>query len=476
MATPARDIVTKQIDLAVLPSPRSAIVDLQADPRGGYWALVNVPAYDNDAEHAFLLKFDDTHKLIATHAFDVSDWQDAGSTTNVAAMSVGMRGIFVVGSIVWIGRRPTLPSKVFVARFSIDGIFQAVSVYDPVLLDGCQVPGRVHNSGVGIVRLPPPDDDRLMVLFQTAAMFDGFGLPRPDDSIGAAVFTINDNGDLRSVGVKRIFGQGQVMPARLRLLPTLGPTIVGRTRLVSPSTSSWFGYVARVDRDGNVVRDTSYAVDDAKSVVLNDIAEDSTAILTVGTVERPDTTLRALSMRIETDGSVDWLGRYDPPPPGPEGFNTQLVALAPKDGVWIAGGAMAQSGITYPWLVSLTSASPDPVWQKWYPDRFAKSDLPAAFDALLHNLPNRVIAGGEIVLRYTAGAATLYERLSFLVASETAPGDGPPRCSKETATRIVKPNVTDLPPTFWTDRMPLIVSEALKTKDDPQIADETLCP
>ncbi len=476
MATPARDIVTKQIDLSVLPSPRSSIVDLQPDPRGGYWALVSVPVFDNDPEPAFLLKFDDTHTLVSTHSFSVTNPDDLGyDAINVAAMVVDKAGIFVVGTALWL-RRPGLPSKVFVMRFSTDAVFQGVTVYDPSLFDGCKVPQPVQCTGVGIVRLEAPDDDRLMVLFQTAVAFDGTGLPKADDSIAAGVFTIDNNGNIRGTGVRRIFGRGQVMPSRLRLLRGIGPVIVGRTRQVVPFAVPWSGYYVRLDRDGTVVRDTPYDLGAVHSMVLNDIAFSDFAILTVGTVEQGDGTLRAVSMKIEANGSVDWIGIYGPPPEGPEFFLTQLNVLMPKDAVWIAAGAYSIGSLTaQPWLISLTSAEPGPVWQKWYPGTVDSGNLRTSFQALLHNLPDRAIAGGDVAHRSIDGTSIVFDRIPFLVVSGTAPGTASPRCGNETRTRIVTPDVVALGPTFAVDQMPLLPADWLAGHEEPQVSAQTIC-
>lgn len=471
MATPARDIVTKQIALSVLPSPRSTIVDLQADPRGGYWALVNVPAFDNDAEPAFLLKFDDAHNLLATHAFSVSSPDDDGyDAINVAAMSVGMQGIFVVGTSSYL-HHPGLPSRVFVARFTIDGHLDGVSVYEPLLFDGCKVPQPVNCRGVGIVRLAPPNDDQMMVLFQTAIAFDGTGAPPGDDSIAAAVFTIDDAGHVRTTGVRRIFGDGQVMPSRLRNLTNIGPVIVGKTRAAGPTPSPWVGYIAWLDAVGNVVNDSPYAVGDARSVVLNDIAEGEYAIVAVGTLLTPDSTLRAVAMRVEATGNVDWTGTYEPPPGMTELFNTELNVVMTNGDVWIAGGALGTSGVApQPWLVRLTSASPALVWQKFYDSRRAVAQH-SAFQALLHNVPNRVIAGGD--LSHTSSGTS--DAIPFLAVSETAPGVASPTCSWETAATVDTPEGKNLASTFWIDRMPLLSNPWDRSEEERQVAAETLC-
>lgn len=472
MAIPALDIVTKRLEPWVLPSPHSRIVDLQADPRGGYWALVDVPRFAHDAKPAFLLQFDDTHSLLAVHAFSLTSPTNAGyDGVNVAAMSMGSRGIYVVGTAS-ARHQGGLPSKVFVARFSIDGIYQGVTVYDPILLDGCEVPGAVQCTGIGIARLAPPEEDRLMVLFQTAAKFNGDGLPRADDAIGAGIFLIDDDGNLRSNGVKRIFGQGQLMPSRLRFLPNLGLAIVGRTRL-SQTSGGWWGFFARVDSAANVIAEASYAIDNIPDVVLNDVVEGDYSIMTVGTAQQPDTALRAVTMRIEADGSVDWIGLYVPPRVGPELFGTQLNAVMAFDGSFVAAGAHSTQGITQPWLLQLTDASPDPVWQKEYSFATFSVHPPTTFNALLLNVPNRAVAGGDTP-DYAAGPAVV-ERVPFLAVSETSPATKAPACSAETFAVALRTGVTALPPTPWMDRIPLAATQWQPQSIERQVGVDKLC-
>jgi hypothetical protein len=91
----------QQIEPFVLPSVASRIVDLQPDPRGGYFALVDVAPAADLGNVGFILQFDAAHNLISSWPFGVFRSVPRGDLFRVsaAAMAVTVKGIFGVGSV-----------------------------------------------------------------------------------------------------------------------------------------------------------------------------------------------------------------------------------------------------------------------------------------------------------------------------------------------------------------------------------------
>lgn len=450
MGIPSRDIVTKQIETFVLPSLASRIVDLQPGPIGGYFALVDVEPPGQDGNRGLIFEFDDTHNIVASWPFSVMNLADPNPSLfhlTSAAMSVGPAGIFVVGTVS--ERSLAAPTVLFVAKFTLDGSYLWDKVYTPRLLDGCKVPAKVRCSARGIARLAEPHDDRMMVLFQTAAMYDGVGEPRPDDSIGAGVFTIDNDGNVAGP-LTRIFGRGQVMPARLRVLPDFGPTVVGRTRVTYPFIENWQGYWARFDNDGNPLFETGYDI--GGDMTLSDIAESEGATLAVGVVESRGGR-SAVALRMNSVGNLHWLGRYDAPIGG-EFFTSELTTLRVHRGTFVAGGYIDPSiSFKRPWLLRLNPESPIPFWHKRYVMTDVLSPLVTSFYALLFDGAERITAGGDIFRRRPQGAGSFIERLPFLAVSEADEGFDLPSCSEPTEISVNMPVAGQTFGNLWMDRM-----------------------
>jgi hypothetical protein len=477
MAFPARDIVTKQFDPGVFPITTSRIVDLQADPRGGYFALVDVPPILDNADAAYIVRLDGAHRQIESWAFNLVHLGEPGlNSVSVSAMSVSSRGIFVVGTIA--PQRPGLRIEAFVAKLTLDGVYEWVRTYRPILLDGCVVPNRVHCLGRGIVRLAAPDDDRLLVLFQTSAISDGVA-PPPEDSVAAAVFAIDDRGDVKS-DVTRIFGHGQLMPTRLRLVPHFGPTIVGRTRVSHPLVEPWAGYLASFDRDARPVMETTYELIGADEMVLNDIAaENAEALILVGSTQTRGER-RAVAMRIDTTVRTLWFADFIAPPGPPpiEFYSTELKVATVRDEVFIAGGTISSSqGLNRAWLVRLEAASPGLVWQKEYPVHNVRGNamLIPSLRALLMTGRENVVAGGDALRLQAMGPRLVVDRIPFLAASETEPGFEEPRCSTETDARIGTRVLRQRTGPMWLDRMRIISVDGLPTWAKISMPETTLC-
>lgn len=450
MGIPSRDIVTKQIETFVLPSLASRIVDLQPDPRGGYFALVDVAPPAQDGNRGLIFQFDDAHNIVASWPFSVVNLADPNPSLfhlDSAAMSVGPAGIFVVGTVS--ARALAVPTVLFVAKFTLDGSYLWDKVYTPRLLDGCRVPATVRCSARGIARLAEPNENRMMILFQTAAMYDGVGEPRPDDSIGAGVFTIDDDGNVTG-HLTRVFGRGQVMPARLRLLPGFGPTIVGRTRVTYPFIEKWQGYWARFDNDGNPLFETGYDI--GADMTLNDIAESEGTTLAVGVVESRGGR-SAVALRMNSVGNLHWLGQYDAPIGG-EFFTSELTTLRVHHGAFVAGGYIDPStSFQRPWLLRLDPESPTPFWHKRYVMNDVRSSLTTSFHALLFDRAERVVAGGDIFHRRPQGGGFFIERLPFLAVSEVDEGFDLPSCSEPTEISVNMQVPGQTFGSLWMDRM-----------------------
>src|SRR6185295_1748131 len=269
------DVITQQIDVFTDPSLSSRIVDIQPAPGEGYFALVQtpiVPGSEAEITTAFLLRFDDHHVLLWTvpvNVLDLNEPQPTRPKVTAEALSVGRSGVFIAGTV---SGKTILPAAVvFVAKVSFDGAIEWVRTYGPYLFDGCKVPDTANGFARSLVRLPPPEDDRMMLLFHTAHSGDGTAPPSATDSLSAAIFVIDEDGQGAVPFVTRLFGSGQAIPSRLRILPTLGPTIVGKTRVVDPNPLPWNGWLARVTLDGMPL--TQQLIDlDAESL-LKDIAE-----------------------------------------------------------------------------------------------------------------------------------------------------------------------------------------------------------
>lgn len=219
-----------------------------------------------------------------------------------------------------------------------------------------------------------------------------------------------------------------------------------------------------------------YAIPDMADVVLNNVVESDDSILTVGTAKDFDNRIRAMAIRIEADGSVDWTGVYGPAPSAPEVFGTQLNAVMAQNGLFIAAGGYASGDVApRPWLLQLTSGSPDPLWQKAYTfTLLGLVSLSSVFNALLVNVPNRAVAGGDMPDQ-APGPPVVSEQVPFLAVSELAAGTGAPSCSTETFALALKPMVTAAGPTPWMDRIPLVVTPWLPGSDEPLVGVDTLC-
>ncbi|XXX81794.1 hypothetical protein WMF30_23835 [Sorangium sp. So ce134] len=455
MASSAADIITQIVDPSVFPSTTSRVVDIQPDPRGGYFALVDVSPAPREASPGCLLKFDDAHKLVASWIFSVGSPVELYNVMRVAAMSVGPDGIYIVGtaSLAYGG----VPDRAFVLKLSLDARRQWARIYLPLLVNGCRVPYDFHTAGRGIARLPAPDGDRLLVVFQTSVLSDSTGSPPSDDAVGAMVFTIDGDGNASS-DVTRIFGRGQLSPVRLRVLPSFGPTIVGRTRVAHPKPEPWMPFLARVDRDGNIVAQHAYEVPD-HDAVFNDIAEDAGQTLAVGLLEPAKGPKMALAMNIDVSGRPLWSAQYGPPV-GDEFFSSELNVVQALGGELIAGGSVDHTaGHARPWLVRLQAAAPDPIWRKRYEVNSLSALVVSAFHALLLNMPNRVIAGGNILRRQLIGPMAVTDRVPFFAVSRTEPDADEPGCSviDETATQPLNPRQTS--GSNWMDRMRTIYQD-----------------
>ena len=448
MALPAADVLTKQFDLGV-PTLVSRIIDIQHDVRGGYLALVDSPPVPEPPGRATILKFDHLHNLI--HSFSFTLFLEPWTTlVRPAAMCADPEGIYVTGTV-----RETAPgsfSRVFVMKFRYDGTVEQVRVYLPRLVNGCKVPADVHCIARSIVRLP--GTSRLMVLFQTSTRFTGEGAPSLDDSVGAAVFTINNDCDA-ATDMRRIFGAGQLMPSRLRVLPTLGPMIVGQTRVAYPRPTVWAPFWARVDDEGEPLSADTAPV--GKDAVFHDIAEGTGTLLAVGTTvidQERNFDRYALAARIKGDGALDWIGQYVHPP---ERFTCELTCLQALDGIFIAAGMWNEGfNIARPWLVRFDPSTPDLFWHKRYEPNPQASLIPSSFSALLFNIPDRVLAGGNMIRLRQAGPGGVTDFVPFLVVSESEPAAQQPRCSIP-APAALSPLPTDfLFRNRWMDRMGIV--------------------
>ncbi len=467
MALPAADLITQIVETAVLGGVAAHVVDLQADPRGGYFALVEVVPQPLDSSPACLLRFDDAHNLIGSWILGVSNPEEfAWNVMSVAAMTVGLEGIFIVGTVS--ATRGGFYSRAFVMKLSLDVVRQWARVYRPFLVDGCRVPYDFHTTGRGIVRLPAPDDGQLMVVFQTSVLADGSGLPPADDAVGAMVFGIDNDGD-PTTDVTRHFVRGQFVPVRLRLLPSAGPTIVGRTRSAG-TAEPWMPAQLRVDRNGNSVAEHAY--DCPRSAVLRDIAEGSIETMGVGSFDSSPSPATAFTMHFGAGGSLLECAEYQPAV-GDEFFGCELHALQVLDDEFIAAGWAAHDlADARPWLLRVQPGLIAPIWQKRYPVNTISSPEASTFEAILFNLPNRVIAAGCVIHAVQPPAP---DRIPFLAVSEAEPGSDQPRCSQIDLTRT-----GDLRPGFldghrWMDRMHNLVEEWFPTVEAVPLPRTVLC-
>ena len=471
MPFPSVDIIVRRIDLRELPNLFSRITDLKPDPRGGgYFALAAVDGSVFGASPGYVLLFDDAHNLRQAWAFSLQHEGEPGHTiVHAAAMDVGPAGIFIAGTI--IVQRGPLPNYVFVAKFSLDGRREGVRVYVPNLVDGCRYPYAFHSTGRGIGRLPAPDDDKLMVLFQTTVLSNGFTDPPADDSAGAGVFLIGDDLSEKSL-VTRLFCRGHFVATRLRVLPKHGPTIVGKTRRL-PGAERWQPAWMRIDLDGNPVEQLAY--DLGTDAVLNDVVAHGDDMLAVGELEPPDSSRSALAMRMAADGSsTRWIAEYVKHPQL-EHLTLGLTTLAAFDDQFIAGGWQNPGGNSGPWLVRLDPSAPPPVWHKWYRP-LASSALNNTCSALLLNQPNRVIGGGSTSRNTVHEQKPVIHREPLLFVSETEPGIESPVCSDVLPIDVQIPDARPRPGTLWLDRMRIFPREWIQTSEMVEPEVRTICP
>lgn len=472
MPFPSADIIVRQIDLRELPNVFSRIVDLKLDPRGGgYFALTSVDGTPFGASPGYVLLFDDAHNLRQAWAFSLLHEEEPGHTiVHTAAMDVGPAGIFIVGTIAM--QRGSLPNYVFVAKFTLDGTRQGVRVYAPNLVDGCRYPYAFHSTGRGIQRLPAPDDDKLMVLFQTTVLSNGFTDPPADDSVGAGVFLIGDDLSEKSL-VTRLFCRGHFFAKRLRILPQHGPTIVGKTRRL-PGAERWQPAWMRIDLDGNPVEQLAY--DLGTDAVLNDVVAFGEDMLAVGEYEPPvPEAHRALAMRMAADGSsTRWIAEYAKHPQL-ELLSLGLTTLATFDDQFIAGGWQNPGGLAGPWLVRLDPSAPLPIWHKWYTP-LAAGPLINTCEALLFDRPNRVVGGGSTSRNTVHDQKPITDRVPMLFVSETEPDLDLPACTLINPIVVETPDPRPRPGTEWLDRMRIFPREWIPTSQTVEPEVRTICP
>lgn len=448
MADP-RDLLTQQYDFLLSTTRESRIVDLWPDPGGGYFALID-PATPVSVQlpnpPPLLSKLDGAFSVVWTKTIDIIDTGKPEFTrlrAHVSGMTVGPRGIFVVGDFTGHSSLPR--PTAFVAKLGLDGSLAWIKRFSPLLFDGCRAPDGVNAFGRSIVRLEPPDDDRLMLLLYTAHSFDGTGEPTTTDSLSAALVVLDDDGDAHLM--TRLFGFGQAIPERLRVLPTLGLTVVGRTRRLVPHVEAWLGWIAKIDRDGLPLRETWIGFGEEAHGRIFDIAEEPRGAVAVGVIEARD--FRAFAAGVPNTGIATWIARYDPPS-GTEFFQNGLFVVRSAGETIVAAGdydfSLSHPGeLRRPWLLGLTAADPTPIWQKVYPVDPVR--LVSGFDCLWIREDEIVLAGGNI-------ARGSGDRYPFLAVSESTPGVGPLVCSETTSAIVTHPPRLSSIITPIYDRMP----------------------
>jgi hypothetical protein len=249
----------------------------------------------------------------------------------------------------------------------------------------------------------------------------------------------------------RLFGYGRAIPERLRVLPALGLTLVGRTRRLDPHVEPWLGWIATIDRDGLPLRQTWIGFGDDLAGGIYDTAEGSRGAVAVGVLEGGDGR-KAFAAGVRTTGLASWIAKYDPPA-GTEFFQNDLYVVRPVGEDFVAAGdydvSLQDPGhLRRPWVLRLTAEGPAPVWQKAYAVNGAK--LPTSFHCLWIRPDGLALAGGNI----PRGSVAPADRAPFLAVSETEATIDTLVCSQPTgAVAAPLPRRTSIVESIY-DRMP----------------------
>jgi hypothetical protein len=228
----------------------------------------------------------------------------------------------------------------------------------------------------------------------------------------------------------------------------------------------------RVDRYGDSIAEHVY--DCQRSAVLRDIAEGSVETMAVGSFDPipPARVGRAFTMHMGAAGSLLESAEYAGI--GEEFFGCELNVLRALDDEFVAGGSISHDLTRFrPWLLRLQPGIPNPMWQKRYDVNPISSSQISAFEAILFNRSNRVIAGGSLIHAVQPPAAP--NRIPFLAVSEAEPGSDEPRCSAIELTKT-----EDLRPGYigghrWMDRMHNNVEEWFPSVVEVPLPRTVLC-
>jgi hypothetical protein len=251
----------------------------------------------------------------------------------------------------------------------------------------------------------------------------------------------------------RLFGRGQLLPTRLRVLPRFGITLIGRTRWPYPRAERWQGYWARIDKDGNALFETCY--DLGSNFVLNDIAQGESENTLIAGTEGDDPRVNAVHMRINDDGNPLWAAAHVAPPEIAFYASAINILLNRGDDFIAAGYFMQSSSQIRPWLLRLAGVIPQPVWEKQYMVTDIQSPLVSSFYGLLFMSDDVIVAGGDMFRRRPVDDVFIVDRSPCLAVSETGLGVDPPLCSVPVDIAIETPRVPQMFGGMGMDRMPM---------------------